>query len=53
MVLSAYGAPTATFAIMQTRTCSLIFYGPGFNENNVTKVGEGEQEVDEESERWE
>lgn len=32
MALRAYGLPMETFAIMYTRTCSLMFHGPGLNE---------------------
>ena len=32
IALSAYGFPTAMFAMMYANTCSLMFHGPGFSE---------------------
>ena len=34
MALRAYGLLTATLAMIKTRTCSLIFHGPGLRENS-------------------
>jgi len=33
MALRAYGLPIETLAITYTRTCSLMFHGPGLTEN--------------------
>ena len=33
MAFKAYGFPTATFVM----TCSLMFHGPGLNENSISR----------------